>query len=379
MTDEDGDRLNGATSCHVDVNLESSSGSMHLIEYNEKTKTATFIRTYNLSPSETIGEKITFTLSHLRTSGPVHPWKEPYLEDRNPWRTSYLQDSIDPYQVVKDHTAETKKTRFYERYDAFHLKGNQLDIPLEGFLENWVHFSNASFIDGKLHLQVANKDGTEAAWPHSIVYTLYLVDKNGNEIGSEATGRLPEETDEIRVLSFSEGPWTFREFLFPKIYSSDDLKGIKLVAEGQNYSYRSDEIWQTTFTLPADEESIAIPVEKEMILGRTKVNAHQITISPLNVRVYYDEFDLPDGGWYSAFYGDESADEEFPKNEVFITYKDGTQVVLDWSGLESDSTSAGNLAAERFSMPFASSFAVIELEKVNKITISGQEFSLVSP
>jgi len=364
VTDEESDRLSEATGCNVDVNYAFSSGSQQFIEYDKESKTVTFLLEYDFSSSEIMDEEITFSLSHLYTGRRGLPW-EPYQ-----------QEGLDPYQIVKDHTAEIKKTTFYDQYDSFHLKGSQLNIPLEGFSENWVHFSNAGFIDGKFHLQVANKNGTEAARAQANVYTLYLIDKNGNKLGEGATGRLPDETDEIRVLSFYENGWTFREFIFPEISDVDDLMGMKVVAEGENYDYMSDGIWQTTFRLPDNENNVTIPVAKEIILGKRKVNAHKITISPLYMRVYHDGFYWSDS--YSAFSDYELPGQTYPEDEVFITYKDGTKVVLDWREFVNDSTGAGYLAVEKFSLSLTDSLEVIELKKVKSITIYEQEFLLVS-
>jgi hypothetical protein len=252
----------------------------------------------------------------------------------------------------------------------------QHKVPLEG-ISDWAYISQAGFVDGAFHLKAAFKNGTEHVASQGDLIQLYLVDKNGKKIESVSTGiaLYPNENDM---------EWGFMEYVFPKITNKNELIGMSVVAEGFANRNVLSGSFKTTFKLLEDAGNITIPAKKEIMLGKRKVNANSITISPLYLRVYYDGFTGMDDSYHigcSAFSSHDLPGQTFPEGEVFITYKDGTIEILEWMGVAS-SVGGGTpelmrLAAEKFMIyGDGGEYSLIEVGNVKSITIYGQEFKI---
>jgi hypothetical protein len=395
IRDKEGDRIDESTyfDSIIDFGGErkrrfKSPNEMQSV-FNEKTGEFICAETIMLPPDLEIGD-ITYTVANLRScrvdrSGP--------------------ENQIDLYGSVSNHTpsivpAIPDSSEGQGRPKS--LTTEETHIPFSDV--DWSYISNIGFVDGSFHIQVKDDPFliNERRGLRGWLFPIYLVDSDGTKYGFEdpKTYRFPI------TQYWEEYTGAYTEFVFENITDVTQLKGMTLAKEGYEYTETFDAGWSIMefaekidagltfdegltlkFKMPAEGESLTIPVNKEIpVVNGIELYADSIVVTPLYVNVTYltdylkssgrlfDSLGIP-GGVVIFDLKDE------PVGSNCITYDDGTIFEFEFQ-TESFSEYSDELGMYKATVRYSKADIlsedknIIEVDRVKSVTVQGIEFEV---
>lgn len=217
------------------------------------------------------------------------------------------------------------------------LTGWEEPVALPGV--DWANVNAAGVVDGQLHIQVNNLGGMGRV--NRLSFSLW--DASGERVPcTELEMDLGEDHKMGTFQSYND---LVEYVLIPP--KDADLSELSIRMETMTYDHLLDGNWATTFRLESASESLVIDCGKDM----NPWTLDKVQVSPISVT-----------GFGS---GEMTAESEAADLEVILT--DGTQVSSSSASVSAgDGTVICRYIFDR----------VIDLEKVAKVTVNGEELAL---
>lgn len=226
-----GGRIDETTDLFDSYNINRAfdcSATCRKISYDEKTQTVTFLICITQWKNKNIeGSKLTFTVKEFLSNKQKFESSIPQID----LKTANLSPQTQANISIRGGSWNGNGRDFYEKYEngEYLLPSSEgLYSPVDG-----VTVTAMGFIDGKLHIQIHYKNILETD-NHGYVY---LVDKNGNKIFSEAS------------VSFwdSDKKGSYDEQIFD--VSPNEIESYSLCGKFTTCNTLTKGNWQVTFPL----------------------------------------------------------------------------------------------------------------------------------
>ncbi|MCL2323677.1 MAG: hypothetical protein FWC47_16420 [Oscillospiraceae bacterium] len=352
LTDLTGDRLKNSSEFFnkMDVfrslRIDSKPGYSRLLNYDEKTKTATFEITSSTMYGVGTNDTATINLKY-------------FLSGFN-YKSNLIENQLDIYSLISNNEAESipitdylasgygfdnlTKSKYADNPHRINiLMENNLIIPFSNI--DWSKISNIGFIDGELHIKTVLDDDS-----FNNINSLSFIDKNGNKIYTNQSDvkYLPHPSYYLNK---------YHEFIFEDINDISQIKDLKLCLDVSEYGEYIEGNWEAKFTVPSETKKIETPVKDNLMLCDKEVFVDKIVLSPLRISIY------------CKYYESKNHTLVIKNQDVIkVMYKNGTIVDFPYTSLIGGVPS-GDLDIFSYDL----SGDIIRIEDVKSIIINGKE------
>ena len=322
--------------------------SCRLLNYDKKTKTATFqviSMMAGVSTSETATLKLKYFLSGLN------------------YKIKLIENQLDIYSLASNNESEyvpvnyylsssgydfrnLYKSKYFFNTEKIHLlKADNLSITFSNI--DWSKISNIGFIDDELHIKTV-LDGDS----FNNIISLSFVDKNGNKVYTNQFdvryGRHP---------SYSYHLSKYYEFIFENINDISQIKDLKLCLDVSEYGEYIEGNWEAKLMVPSEAKKKEVSVKDKLMLSGKEVFVDKLVLSPQRISVY------------CKYYGSKHHYLENKNRDVVkIMYKNDVIVDFPYTIMSSGPESSGS---DIFSYDLSG--GIIRIEEVKSININGIE------
>ena len=313
--------------------------SGEVVEYDESTGTA-ILRLTGDGSQQLAGKKITVGTTSILSG----------LSFNDPVDLGYTMEEVRgltasiPVQYNRQVDAWGATGPEMERYTKLLDEGK---VPvLTGWAEpvalpgvDWATVNAAGVVDGQLHIQVNNLGGMGRV--NRLSFSLW----NGSGERVECT-ELELDLGEVHKMGTFQSYNDLVEYVLVPPEGAD-LSDLSVRMETMTYDHLIEGSWATTFRLEEASESLVIPCDRDM----NPWTLDEVQLSPISISAFGS--------------GEMTAESESADLKVILT--DGTQV----------SSSSASVSAGDGAIVCRSIFdQVIDLEKVEKVTLNGEELPL---
>lgn len=235
MRDLTGDRIDHSTDLYDSYSINrafDSSASCRLVEYDEETKTATFLIVIKEQGSGNMeGDKITFSVRE-------------FLSHKNYYENVEIPVDLPSFTTesrVQTVAASGGGGMYYEKYwnesSADTLVPGQ---PMKKFPVAGIDLTGIGYVDGRLHVQTAVSNRLEND-NHGF---FYLKDAEGNDV-NEAYGLYFISSGESGRIDYHESVFDIPE---------EEIAAYKLYGNFVTAGMRTEGDWRVTFRLEQEQE-----------------------------------------------------------------------------------------------------------------------------
>lgn len=196
MQDLIGNRVDETTDLNDSYSINrpfDSSATCQRIDYNEQTKTVTFLLSITEWGNKNIdGDKITFSVKNFLSDKQTYN-EIPILVD-----LTNIEATLPTRQASTVGSSGTKYKEYspnYENNAMVLVPSDPIAIPVEG-----INFTGIGYIDHMLHLQISVVDNLTKDNHGSF----FLIDKNGKQIECDYTVHFIENFDSNNRIDYTE-------------------------------------------------------------------------------------------------------------------------------------------------------------------------------
>ncbi len=340
-TDTKGDRLGKSLDFTSWGLSQGYGGNVSVIDYDNKTKTATLLITSLGSDHQ---GSATLTVNGFSSGREL-------LEN-------LPENNINIGKLLKDHTPKiisqdevTKRggggdKKLYEQTPL--LKPDEMDIQLDNV--DMFSISNIGFVDGRLHIQAKAKVSRIALTDGYYINTKFV--NQEKEVVYNSAAMMDFLTDrkfayESHALEPHE---EYIEIIYDNITNPEQLKDLSLAIDYMKSPEITEGKWEFSITVP-DKVTTEFNIDKDILINGVKLRINKVSLSPLGITVH-----LP-----------KDLSEDYNHSDAaYVEYGDGTVVELNSPSIhtyENEST-----------LIFGGQ--IIEIEKVQSITINGERINI---
>lgn len=290
LQDTTGDRI----SQDMELNLTSNNDMWPyagLVDFNEDTKTATFVAYHNAGDSQendNVDKQLSLILEGI------------------------IKDRVEVEEVLEDISISdllnSHNPTFIDQEGTEILAKDELNIPIQGW--DSAYISNIALKGNMLHIQTnAHRDYSTTNWDWYYIH--HLVNTNtGDEIWFADNYWIDNYDEDWNLIDNRE----YQEMIF-YIDDINDLSSYYLKLSGGYYDTFIDTNIEIDFDSPIIKENIVVEKEAKILVDNKEVSISNIMISPLEISFSIDE----------EMYGDDLVSFMNDNLSMTLIFEDGTR------------------------------------------------------
>lgn len=342
ITDTSGDRLGPSLDFTRWGLSQGHGGNISIVDYNNTTKTATFMLT-------SLGGKHEGEAS-LKIEG-FSTGRE-FFED-------LVENKINIYEIIGDHRPQIISqdlvwksggggfdNKLYE--ESRLLKADEMDIKFDN--TNKFSISNLGFVDGLFHIQIKTMlDETSLLDGYYISAKLLYPD---GEIAYDTTTAINFKNDKkYAYQDYSKIPHeAYTELVYGHIKDGDQLKGLSLAIDYMKSPIINEAEWEFSFMIP-EKITTDFIIDRKVHINGSELQLTKLSLSPIGITINFER---------------EAIQNYSHEDRVYLAYTDGRTIELDQSTI--------HIKEDEASLTFKGS--IIEIEKLETIIINGEKIDI---